>query len=384
MKLHKPRVMLFAYDGTGLGHLMRLIRVAECLKANFNPLVVTGHRAVCHMIPDDIEFIRIPVFSSIASEQAGMKGHSLNVKEFRSYTLLHIVKLFKPHILITDYMPAGKKNELLELIVSSPCLKYLIMRGDIGSLDQLQNIVFNSENNTLIEKFYNRVFIASDARLEDFSSNTSIPSAVRDKFQHVGYVTKKISKDEIYKIRKDREVDERCPWVVCSAGGGRMGEDLIRECIQMAQEKTFSMVQFDIIRGYYSDIPWSNDLYDTIMLTPNVRFSRSVDALPIMHAAADCVVCSGGYNSLLETMQGRNKQVLAYSVQIDEDEQLRNIMNFQRFYPIQHISNLKTLPSKLKQCLNVPAPMPAMDIDTDGAQQIASWIKKDFENAYSL
>ena len=384
MKLHKPRVMLFAYDGTGLGHLMRLIRIAECLKDSFNPLVVTGHRAVCQMIPDGIEFIRIPVFSSIASEQAGMKGHSLNVKEFRSDTLLHIGKLFKPHILITDYMPAGKKNELLKLIVSSPCLKYLIMRGDIGSLDQLQNIVFNADNNTLIENFYDRVFIASDARIDDFSSDTSIPRAVRDKFQHVGYVTKKVSKDEIYKIRKDRNLDETRPWVVCSAGGGRMGEDLIRKCIQMGQEKNFAMVQFDIIRGYYSDIPWPNDLYDTIMLSHNIRFSRSVDALPIMHAAADCVVCSGGYNSLLETMQGRNKHVLAYSVQINENEQLRNIMNFQRFYPIHHVSNLETLPFKLKQCLNVPAPLPTMDIDTDGARQIVNWIKKDFENANSL
>ena len=184
MKLHKPRVMLFAYDGTGLGHLMRLIRVAECLKNDFIPLIVTGHKAICQMIPENIEYIRLPVFSAAASRQIGMQGHSLNIRDFRSGTLLHIAKLFKPHILITDYMPVGKKSELLQLIIKSPCLKYLIMRGDIGSKDQLHNVIFTSDNNLLIEQYYNRVFIASDARLKDFSHEVSIPNSVQDKFQH--------------------------------------------------------------------------------------------------------------------------------------------------------------------------------------------------------
>lgn len=378
MKLHKPRVMLFAYDGTGLGHLMRLIRIAECLKKDFNPLVVTGHRAVCQIIPEDIEFIRLPVFGPAATEQLGMKGHSLNIKEFRSDSLVHIVKLFKPHILITDYMPAGKKNELLPIITMCPCLKYLIMRGDIGSQEQINNVIFTPENNLLIEQYYNRVFIASDPLFEDFSSDTSIPIAVRAKFQHVGYVTRTISVEEIMDMRDRQGLVRSGKWVVCSAGGGRMGEDLIRKCLEIAQDERYEDVKFDIVRGYYSELPWPNDIYDTINLGKNVRYSRSSTSLPVMHSAADVVICSGGYNTLLETVQGQGKHILAYSVQIGENEQIRNIQNFQKYYPVRMISNLDTLPEELDHCLHSPVLSPAMNMDMDGAQRIADSIKEDF------
>lgn len=385
MKLHKPRVMLFAYDGTGLGHLMRLVRIAGCMKDDFNPLIVTGHRAVCLVIPDNIEFIRLPVFNRHAEQQLDLKGHSLSIKAFRSDSISYIVKLFKPDVFITDYLPAGKKGELLQVITNSNCLKYLVMRGDIGSMDQLNDVVFTTENNALIQQFYERVFIASDPRFKDFSSEPSIPDCVRNKFQHVGYVCNQISMGDVEAMRSARGLTGKDKWVVCSAGGGRMGEELIRTCLEIARSGRFDGVKFDIVRGYYSDLPWQNNAYVNQSLCSDIIYSRSTDLLPLMHASADCVICSGGYNSLLETIQGREKHVLAYSVQVGENEQVRNILNFRQFYPIHHIQRLDSLPDDLARSIEAPPQKTTMPhLDTNGAQQIVKAIKEDLLHAERL
>lgn len=40
------KIMFFAYDGTGLGHLMRLIKIALGLSEFCKVLVVSGHKAL--------------------------------------------------------------------------------------------------------------------------------------------------------------------------------------------------------------------------------------------------------------------------------------------------------------------------------------------------
>ena len=46
------KVMLFAYDGTGLGHLMRLIKIAWGLSKECQVIVVSGHKAMPDIIPE--------------------------------------------------------------------------------------------------------------------------------------------------------------------------------------------------------------------------------------------------------------------------------------------------------------------------------------------
>ena len=65
----------------------------------------------------------------------------------------------------------------------------------------------------------------------------------------------------------------------------------------------------------------------------------------------------GGYNTLLECMQGLPKAVLSYSVQNPEfeDEQQQNIIKLGRYYNIKHIDNLKCLDKmavSLSRCNN--------------------------------
>ena len=62
--MNMKKVMLFAYDGTGLGHLMRLIKIAWGLSKECQVIVVSGHKAMPDIIPEDINTIFFQISAS--------------------------------------------------------------------------------------------------------------------------------------------------------------------------------------------------------------------------------------------------------------------------------------------------------------------------------
>lgn len=82
-----------------------------------------------------------------------------------------------------------------------------------------------------------------------------------------------------------------------------------------------------------------------IFTKENVTVHRSLKDLYLLHASADCIICSGGYNSLVESMQGKGKNIFAYSVMdyAVEEEQTQNIRDFGEYYPITEITSLETM-----------------------------------------
>lgn len=46
MVIKKYRVLMYAYDGTGLGHLARLVKISQGFSPNIDVLIVSGHEAL--------------------------------------------------------------------------------------------------------------------------------------------------------------------------------------------------------------------------------------------------------------------------------------------------------------------------------------------------
>ena len=388
MKLSKRRILFFAYDGVGLGHLMRLLKIAKAFSKEFVVLVATGHQAVGELVPQGVEFIRLPRFSTNnPDDEAESASGKLNVKLFRNNTLWYVIKLFKPDVFVTDYLPTGKKNELLELITNYPCMKYFVLRSNIGSENLIVNDVFTPENIQILDRYYQRIFIASEEGLNDFIQHPVVPDSIRQKTCSVGYVVDKLEKDSIDRIRRERGLQPNDRWIVCSAGGGRLGEKLIEKCVSLAKDPRYSSCYFDIVNGYYGNFAWLSDLYDVVSIAPNVMLSRKTKYLAHMHAAADIVICSGGYNSLIEAIQGRSKHILAFPVQVKSTEQMQNIHDLQGYYPIQEIKDLEDLGSMLDDCLQKKSSTPIRtdrQLNMEGANTILQIIKTDFANASNL
>ena len=349
MKSYKKRILIFAYDGTGVGHLMCLAKIASGLSSGFDVLIVTGHTVVSKVVKNGVRYIQLPNFYE---ELAKGNKSDADINASRIIQLHQIVKDFKPDAFITDFLPFGKRCELQYIIRQYKCLKYFTLRSEIGGERIMHEDVFSPRNIKLFAQHYDRIFVTSDLAITSMDIFSWLPTEVKKKITYTGFVTYPINRYHAQKLRQLKHSTVYRKWIVCSIGGGRVGNELLESCYKFAKTKQFTDCFFDIVMGEYNKAS-----INSTECLPNVCISNWIDDLYMYHASADLVICCGAYNTLVECMQGLPKTVLSYSVQNPqlEDEQQQNIIKLGRYYNIKHIDNLKCLDKmavSLSRCNN--------------------------------
>lgn len=342
----KPRVLFYLYDGTGLGHLKRCCAIAEELQDSASCMIVTGQQAVSWFVPERTEFIHIPSLDNLLPEKSRYwrKQPFINmtkqeVFDFRSKIIENIWKTYSPDIVFTDYLPFGRNNELLN-ILEKKSNNYLLLRGCLDDEDNVKKEIFPYNTLNKFEKLYKRVFICCDKKVYDLCKELPFINSINIDFKQVGYAGKKISKEEIATIRRNRGIDNTKKWVVCSAGGGAIGEKNLNECIRIA--KKHEDVIFDIIYGPKSGDKWASHLYNDYY-EDNIHYIKETPYLKYLHAAADIVITSGGYNSIVESLSGYADILVVPSQEKRTDEQWMHARKLSNFSPVYLVEDLYKL-----------------------------------------
>lgn len=335
MKTSKKRILIFAYDGTGLGHLMCLAKIASVFPPEIDVLIVTGHTVVSKIVKNGTKYFQLPNFYN---QLAKGDRTETDINASRIIQLHHIVNDFKPDAFITDFLPLGKRCELQYIIQQYKCLKYFTLRSEIGGERIMHQDVFSSRNIGLFTQHYNRLFVTSDPAITSIETFSWLPTKLKRKISYSGFVTYPVSISYAQKIRQKKHSSKYRKWIVCSIGGGRVGNELLETCYKLANMEQFNDCYFDIILGEYN----KNFSFPTGRMR-NICVSNWIDNLYLYHAAADMVICCGAYNTLLECMQGLPKTILSYSVQnlTFENEQQENILKLGKYYSIKHLCNLE-------------------------------------------
>lgn len=337
MKSYKKRILIFAYDGTGVGHLMCLAKIASGLSSGFDVLIVTGHTVVSKVVKNGVRYIQLPNFYE---ELAKGNKSDADINASRIIQLHQIVKDFKPDAFITDFLPFGKRCELQYIIRQYKCLKYFTLRSEIGGERIMHEDVFSPRNIKLFAQHYDRIFVTSDLAITSMDIFSWLPTEVKKKITYTGFVTYPINRYHAQKLRQLKHSTVYRKWIVCSIGGGRVGNELLESCYKFAKTKQFTDCFFDIVMGEYNKAS-----INSTECLPDVCISNWIDDLYMYHASADLVICCGAYNTLVECMQGLPKTVLSYSVQNPqlEDEQQQNIIKLGNYYSIKHIDDLENI-----------------------------------------
>lgn len=345
----KKKIFIYAYEGTGLGHLMSLIKIGLGLSVDFKCLIVSGHQAMPHIVPSGMDYCLIPSFQE--ELKSGKEPTQINRERISLLWLL--INDFKPDAFITDFLPLGKRLELFQIITQYPCKKYFTLRSEIGGDKVIHNDVFSIRNNYYLEKYYQKIFLMSDPRITEFETFSFLSKSIQNKIMYVGFVANQVSEDDILNTRNKWLKGVNHKWIVCSAGGGRKGESLLEQCIEISKDEYFKDFHFDINLGYYSSLLFKYHERN-MRIDNNLRIINHTEDLYLLHASADIVICTGAYNSLMESIQGQSKAVIGMSVLCDEDdnEQIQNILNLQKFYNIYNIAKPIHLKDMLKNVIN--------------------------------
>ncbi|HTS38118.1 MAG TPA: glycosyltransferase [Candidatus Solibacter sp.] len=381
--MNQSRILIFTHDGRGLGHLRRLSRVAKVLQEHASVLFITGHREASWLVPPECEFIHLPNLDSLDPRRSRQWGRQPFLQDglstgrrLRRDIIASTIRQFQPDAIILDYLPLGMEEEMREFLNALPsCRKYFISRGILGSPDQVYRDVLTPSAVHALRELYHAILVMSDIKIVDMAKEYSLDPVLAEKLAYVGYAVEPVDRKAIDFVRAKRELPPDAKWVVCTAGGGKEGESLIRRCWEISQ--VFPECYFDIVTGSRSRLLLESDSWidgHRVHLIP----TESRD-LPLMHAAADVVISRGGYNSLTEACMG-SAQIIVAPIMTDY-EQVHHARRLSAYRDIRVVESLSTLDLALHECLTAEtrAANRFHELNMDGLRVVSNVILSDIE-----
>lgn len=376
--MSKARILIFCADSRGLGHLTRLAHCATRLAEQHSVLIITSSEILPRVVRPPIEYVRIPPLDTSdvrSSLQLGrgvfMRGLD-RVVELRTKLIKDVFETFSPHAMITDFFALGRGCELLPHLRSSGVLRmnYLILRGVVGGARYCRDRVFSPASIKAIADFYDRIFIACDARVHDAGGYHFSPY-IAGKCINVGYVTTPDALPDRAAVRKERGLRDNDTWIVCSAGSGLSSEQMIERCYEVACQ--MPGYRFTIVTGLRSRLvlKHANQKPDNITLT-NYEAGTSD-----MLASCDIAICHGGYNSMIEGIRGGASVIVVPNAA--EDEQREHAKRLSVVANVRLVS-CEGLTNALDEVIAKLASKPRKihpELDVAGADVIAALIGKD-------
>lgn len=376
---YPPRVLLYVHEGKGLGHLRRVSTIASVLQDTCSTLIVSGHRELGWLPKPDCEFVHIPSLEGIDHDyleyngrRPFLPGGAYRAMAVRKAIIEATVKAFRPDAIVLDYLPFGNDGEMMEVLKTTKCRKYLILRGVVDDEEKANEEVF-FDTASLI-RLYDRIFVACDPTVIDIECEYGLDSLLAKKLAYVGYVCEPPLPEDRFKMRIKKGVQENEKWVVCSSGGGKKSDGFLAACIEAARH--FPEVHFDVVAGPRL----STDSLKNISLDApsNVVITKQIIELPLWHAACDVLVSHGGYNSMIEGVSAGVPVVVLPSP--EEAERISHAKRLETLGAVKVADNAGDLHSKLKELLSGMAREHSPAVSTTGAEVIAEWIYCDLTN----
>lgn len=380
----QKRVLIFVHDGRGLGHLRRLSRLAARLQGAASVLFITGHNAAAYIVPSGCEYVHLPSMDSIDHRRSRQWGRlpflAKDVQRgraIRQSLLAACVESFAPHAFISDYLPLGMEQELAPLLSAMPrTRKYFIVRGLLGDPATVRQTVLTPQGVEALEQQYDLLLATCDERIVDLAGEYSLPAQLVEKLVYTGYAAEPYNPEACAAVRRDRHLPDGARWIVCTAGGGKDGEDLMQECWQLALK--FPECHFDIVLGPRSRIILEGEGY----YGGRRIYVRQADhtSMPELLGAADVVICRGGYNTLMEALVGPAHVIVA-PIRTDY-EQVHHARRLTAYRPLTVVDDIGELDLTLETVLQKePLQAGVLHLNLDGLANTARLIISDLEHA---
>jgi predicted glycosyltransferase len=349
----KRRILFYVQDSWGLGHIQRVSKLARALQDSAECLILCGHREAGRIVPEGCEYIRIPSLDVPLSHGSGgvfwgrpspWRWDCEEALALRRRLIESAVTAFRPHIIVVENRPLGMMNELRPILHGTSATKIFLSRGIMTHPSRVRQHFLDPDQEEALRSSFDRIIVAADRRVWDLAAEYELDAEIARKIDYVGYMSEAVGEPEIATTRAERGVHQNRRWIVCSAGGGALGEPLIEAFSDVAA--LLRGLAVDIVHGPHSQVAWPEGV-NVSTAGADIRLHKECARLALLHASADVIVCPGGYNSIVECMEGGGR-IIAMPVQPDQDgEQHLFCSRLAKFYPITTVCAA----AKLRQTL---------------------------------
>jgi predicted glycosyltransferase len=351
--------MMYSHDTYGLGHIRRTMAIAtHLLGPRINILILTGSPIAGRFsFPEQIDFVRIPGMIKKTNDEylpLSIKINARHALDIRKNIITATAKTFQPQLFIVDKEPLGLRKEVL------PTLKWLQRsRPDTRAILGLRDIMDDAATvkkdwrekgvYEILQNLYAEIWVYGNREFYNPIEEYDIAESISQKMYFTGYIPRKIPGPEaVRNIRKELGVKPDEKLVVVTTGGGGDGYVVMRTYVSMlesaAKPLPFKSV---LITGPFMPKNKRRKIFKRAR-KQGVRGYHFYRQMEKIFAAADLVVCMGGYNTLCEILsQGTPSLVIPRET--PRKEQLIRAQAFKRHNLVDYIPWAKLEPTILQQ-----------------------------------
>ncbi len=276
------RVLFYASNGLGIGHLTRLLNIAQALsKASPTSEILFLTQSEAAPFPETCPFyaIRIPGRNKARTGGLTSKSYLQTVRPL----ILQAIASFDPHVLVTDTFPEGPEKEL------APAMEWPIHKAFIFREQHIRRAEDPSLHQVL--RRYHRILVPHD------KDSIPLPSFLKSD-PRLSWTGPVLPTDPLFsreEARKRLGIPEHQETVLLSFGGGGDPEakQRAKDIAAFFREKNRSF--------FYASGPLLRSLPE------GIRAGEWLPLWPIRPylKAFEAVVASGGYNTVHEILESR-------------------------------------------------------------------------------
>jgi predicted glycosyltransferase len=295
-----PRAFFYVQHLLGIGHLARASRIARALAEDgFDVTVVTGGTPVTGFPGPLVHHVALPPITAGDAGFSGLAdidGSPVDdiFKENRKERLLAAFRQSRPDIVIIEAFPFGRRQvrfELLPLLdaIAGMDPKPLVVTSLRDILQERSKPGRDEETVALVKQYFDRVLVHGDPAFAKLEDTFPLAADITDKVIYTGLVA----------APPPAQPTERFD-VIVSAGGGAVGNALIRAALEAAKA-IGKPLSWALITG--PNLPQSD--FDAISADAPAHVSvfRFRPDFASLLAGARLSVSQAGYNTVCDILR---------------------------------------------------------------------------------
>ncbi len=397
------RVVMYAHDTFGLGHLQRCLKISRVLTDRFpqvSVLLVTGS-PVSHkyQFPPRVDYVKLPAVRKVGPEKYEPRTLTApfeTVLLLRSEIVLKSVQSFAPHIFLVDHSPVGMKGELLPTLnwlrtQEHNTVTILGLRDIIDSPEEVKSLWEEKGIYRVMENSYDHILIYGTQSIYDPVTAYGFSETLKKKStfcNYVGDTAHTLKKTETRKGKSNKR-----PLVVVTIGGGDgAGETVIGNYIDAINLHKVQ-VDFDSVIMTGAFLPREQYLkYVSAVRNLPVSIKTFMQSTAALLKRSDLVIATGGYNTITDIL-GFAKRALVIPRVMHRQEQRIRATRLAELGIIEYMAPENVTPellfSKIRNLLdNLAEPVTEARarkvIALDGASRLAEFVGKIFVSKNKL
>jgi predicted glycosyltransferase len=298
-------------------------------------------------------------------------------KQRRIDMLLETWRRHDPDVLLFELFPFGRRQMRFEIIplleaATAGAKRPLIVSSVRDILVGQHKPERNDEMVGLVERWFDKVLVHGDPDLVPFERTFPHAARIHDRLHYTGYVVDETGRRGPPGSPGDGEV-------LVSAGGGAVGEALLRAAILARPLSSARDLPWRVLLGVNVEPPVLAGLQQ--LATPGVTVERARGDFPSLLMNGRLSISQGGYNTMMEVLAAQIRAVVVpYAGGIETEQTLRARLLAERGrleLVDEKTMTPEAIAAAVDRALAGPPPSTAK-LDTNGAKAsarlLAEWV----------